>query len=91
MTDRYYVENTKSTYKKVSARLERQGFKLDTYGDIDRTTGEAYYIKPGALIKLIYQWIPNPAGPGYVSGKMISLEDVTSCYSMILGKPTGYR
>ena len=90
MKDRYYSENTKTTYKEVSARLEKRGFKLNSYGDIDPTTGEAYYIKPGIMYKLIYKWIPNPEGRGYISGKMISIEDLTSCYSEILGKPTGY-
>ncbi len=90
MKDRYYIENTKITYKKVAARLEKRGFKLESYGDINPTTGEAYYIKPGLMYKLTYQWIPNPNGRGVVSGKMISFEDMTSCYSTILGKPTGY-
>lgn len=91
MQDRYYIEKTKSTYKSVSSWLEKRGFKLESYGDIDEQTAEAYYIKPGIMYKLIYQWIPNPNGRGVVAGKMISLEDMTSCFRTILGKPTGYK
>lgn len=90
MKDRYYIENTKSTYRSVKSWLLKKGFKETYYGNITPEIGEAYLEKPGKSYKLIYKWIPSPTGRGYISGPMISLEDVSSCYSEILGMPTGY-
>lgn len=91
MKDRIYKTNTKSTFKNIQSWLLSRGYKLESYGDVSDDIGESYFIKPGVMLKAVYQWKPNPNGRGVVSGKMISLEDMTSCYSTILGKATGYR
>ena len=94
MQDHYYIENTKSTFKSVKAWLLKRGFIEDSYGDSiwneHNKIGYCYFVKPGIMYKLKYKWGRHPQGHGYISGKMISIEDVTSCYSEILGKKTGY-
>ena len=95
MKDRYYKANTKSTFKSVKLWLTKLGYKEMWYGDAEwnetSKIGEAWYEKPGVSLTLKYEWVKNPNGNGYVSGKMISLEDMTSCYSKVMGKETGYR
>ena len=95
MQDRFYKANTKATFKKTSAWLKRLGYKEDMYGDAEwnehQKIGEAWYCKPGVMLSLHYEWVKNPNGVGYISGKMISLEDITDCFSTVMGKETGYR
>ena len=80
MKDREYKINTKVTFRKVSARLLSKGYKETYYGDKINGDGYAYYKKGKNVIKLTYKWIPNPQGRGYVSGRMVELEDVSECY-----------
>ena len=93
MKDRYYSENTKSRFTNIESWLFKRGFKIESYGDYTTngmTCGECQFIKPGILLSAKYQWEKAPDGRGYKAGKMISLEDLTSCYSEILGMKTGY-
>lgn len=93
MKDRLYIENTKSKFINVQRWLLSHGYKLNSYGDYNdagRIIGEAYFVKPGIMLKALYIWDKTPEGNGYRAGKMLSLEDVTSCYSVIDGKKTGY-
>ena len=92
MKDRYYKRNTRSTYHNVSTWLKKHGYKETTYGDSAYypNVGYAYYEKPGVCLKLMYHWVKETE-KSYVSGKMISLEDVSDCFSEIMGKETGYR
>lgn len=93
MIDRYYKKNTRSTFKSVRRWLSKLGYKETCYGDSAYydNVGYAFMEKPGRSLKLTYYWIPNPKGRGVISGKMISLEDYTSCFSMVMGKETGYK
>lgn len=94
MKDREYSPRTKSMFANLQARLLRQGYKLSSYGDYKEaghTIGEAYFTKPGTMLKATYFWVKNPAGNGIIADKMRTLEDVSSCYSIIDGKATGYR
>lgn len=95
MKDRYYKPNTKATFRGVRNWLTKLGYKENMYGDAEWTEmskiGEAWYAKPGVMLSLHYEWVKNPNGNGYVSGKMISLEDISSCFSKVMGKETGYR
>lgn len=96
MKDRLYKENTKSTFSKVKAWLYKLGYKETRYGDSATyaDAGYAYLEKPGVSLKLTYHWVHKPTKcfPNrVVSGTMIALEDMSSCYSVVMGKETGYR
>ena len=80
MKDRYYSKKTKVHYSNVAAKLLKQGYKEVSYGDMPNGDGYAYYKRENITLKLIYKWIPNPQGRGYISGKMVAMEDVSMCY-----------
>jgi hypothetical protein len=67
------------TFVDCAKQLENKGYKNTHYSNNSQGQGVAYYETNASVLKLIYEWV-KVGEDSYKSGKMIDIEDVTSCY-----------